>query len=138
MKRNRLAVFPKPKRRKGRGCRMSNLDREAKIRLGYKDPGSFVRLDGSEVLFGEDWTRRKMELWERSGGRCEYEEPWKVWPWGAPPFEKCMREADDPHHVKLRSKQRDDRLSNLMALCRFHHRKTDKRQVWLGRIGATV
>lgn len=138
VKRNAYAAFPKPKVRKGRGCRMSNVDHDAKIRLGYKDINSFVRLDGSEVLYGADWRKRKEELWERSGGRCESEEPWTVWPWGAPALERCTSEADDPHHVRARREQRDDRLSNLQALCRYHHRKLDKRVVRLGRIGVTV
>lgn len=132
MKRNLRSAFPKPKVRKGRGCRMSNIDHDAKIRLGYKDRNSFVRLDGSEVLYGADWRKRKEELWERSHGRCEgVNTEFDI-------HRLCFSEADDPHHVKPRSEQRDDRLSNLRALCRYHHRKLDKRVVRLGRIGVTV
>jgi len=41
---------------------MLNKDAELKEQRGYTNPKSFVRNDGSEVLKGEDWKRRKMEL----------------------------------------------------------------------------
>ena len=109
---------------------MLNKDPIAKELSGYMDPKSFVRNDGSEVLFGEDWTRRKKELWVRCQGRCEYLIPL---PGGG--VERCRRMADDPHHTVPRSKGRDDRLSKLQALCRHHHLKLDRRQVqWTRKV----
>ena len=46
-------------------------DEQTKRERGYKDKRSKVRPDGSEVLYGKDWTKRKLELWERCAGRCE-------------------------------------------------------------------
>jgi hypothetical protein len=116
----RLA-FSKPKLKRGHGCRISNRDEVEKQKRGYTDPRSFVRLDGSEVLHGKDWILRKQALGERSGGRCE----WQV---GV----RCPKRADDPHHIVPRSVRRDDRLSNLMALCRYHHDELDNRKVkWM-------
>ena len=73
--------------------------------------------DGREILFGLDWKHRKQELLVRCGGRCEHLEPD-----GYPPFvRQCKNEARDPDHIVKRSKGRDDRISNLQALCGFHH-----------------
>jgi len=107
--------YAKPVRTKGRGCRVSDRDEEAKRRLGYTNPRSFVRRDGSEVLFGEDWQVRRREAFERSGHWCQ-------WP-------ACGLWADDPDHIVKRSKYRDDRLTNLRALCRYHHRLVDGRRI---------
>lgn len=97
-------------------------DREKTIAQMYLDPASFMRAAGSEVLYGEDWKRRKVELRERCNGKCEYYRD------STGLFEQCQVEAADPHHVIPRSKGRDDRLSNLQALCRFHHDLLDKRK----------
>jgi hypothetical protein len=103
---------------------------ELKLARGYSDPKSFVRDDGSEVLYGKDWKMRvNVELFLRCGGRCEHEQPWKVWPLGGPAMERCTNDAEDPHHRIPRSKGRDDRLENLQALCRYHHNLLDKRKV---------
>jgi hypothetical protein len=113
------------------------VDNEAKKRLGYKHPKSKVRFDGSEVLHGSDWKRRKEELWARCEGRCErivgvsndghYLLPIR-----------CQASADDPHHIVPRSKGRDDRLSNLEALCRRHHEMLDWKKVyWRPKLQAT-
>lgn len=112
-------AFPKPKRTKGRGCRVSDRDEAAKARLGYTNPRSFVRLDGSEVLYGEDWKKRKQEIWERGAGRCER----LICPGGPSdaPMKRCQTEMHDPHHIIKRSKRRDDRTVNLVGLCRMHH-----------------
>lgn len=94
----------------------------------FADPRSYVRRDGSEVLYGDDWKARVAELDDRSGGRCEYnafrdEEM------------RCARQAADPDHIVKRSKHRDDRMSNLQALCVFHHRAKhpEKQPQWTRR-----
>jgi hypothetical protein len=100
------------------GCRASNRDDTLKAQRGYTGK-SYVRLDGSEVLYGADWERRKLELWERAGGQCEQKTSFR---------HRCKSPADDPHHIKQRSKGRDDRIENLLALCRFHHNQLDRRK----------
>ncbi|SRR6266478_4633759 len=99
-------------------------DRQKTIDQQYLNPKSFMRSDGSESLRGEDWDARKAELLRRSDGRCEYL-------YHTPPCEglRCTQDADDPHHVIRRSVRRDDRLENLLALCRFHHDLLDKRKI---------
>jgi hypothetical protein len=95
-----------------------NRDEEAKQRLGYTDPKSYVRLDGSEVLYNADWKKRKEELRERSFGRCERIVEIR----GNSAGEiRCRSEARDPDHVVKRSIRRDDRLTNLEHLCGLHH-----------------
>lgn len=86
----------------------------------FQDPKSYVDWKGREVLKGEDWKKRKRELWERCKGKCEYFH-------GG--IAHCFSEAIDAHHVIPRSKGRDDRLENLQALCRFHHEIIDLRKV---------
>jgi hypothetical protein len=98
----------------------------------FKDSKSYIAKDGRHVLHGADWTSRKRELWERCGGRCE------VWLEiiGIPAF-RCQAEAQDPHHIIARSKQRNDELSNLKAVCRRHHEMLDERQPrWTKRTAA--
>lgn len=104
-------------------------DKEATLAQNYQDYRSFMRSDGSEVLYGEDWKARVEQLRVRSGGRCESQQPWKVWPLSGPGLERCSRDAQDPHHVIRRSVRRDDRLSNLQALCRYHHDLLDERKI---------
>src|SRR5438445_8650144 len=100
------------------------IDRAATAAQHYKDPKSYRTLDGREVLYRKDWEQRKLELWERCGGRCEYRLTWKQ---GRDTVGvRCQREANDPHHLRARSKGRDDRLNNLQALCRHHHRLLEK------------
>jgi HNH endonuclease len=94
---------------------MRQRDEQLKVERGYTDPKSYVRPDGSETLYGEDWKRRVQELRERSGGRCERVTWWGEWL-------RCQSEAADPDHIIKRSKRRDDRMSNLQALCAVHHR----------------
>lgn len=96
---------------------MLNRDAAEKQRRGYTDPKSFVRNDGSERLYGLDWIRRRRELYRRAQGQCEYVN-----------ISRCTMDAADPHHIKPRSKGRDDRLSNLQALCRYHHDLLDRRK----------
>jgi len=90
-------------------------DKEETLKRSFADKRSYVRNDKSEVLYGPDWLARKFDLWQRSNGCCEY-------------FVRCTALAEDAHHVIRRSKGRDDRLSNLQALCRYHHRLIDRRQ----------
>lgn len=94
-------------------------DEQAKQRLGYANKRSKVRPDGTEILYGNDWKQRKAELSARCGGRCE-----QIVDFGTSDGEvavRCRSEAHDPDHIVKRSKKRDDRLSNLQALCRLHH-----------------
>ena len=93
---------------------------ELKRARGYSDPKSIVWADGREVLRGKDWTHRVFELMQRAGNRCQ---------WAESAGGRCPKDADDPHHVKQRSKGRDDRLENLLALCREHHIAIDPRKV---------
>ena len=109
---------------------MALHNNELKRKLGYTDPKSIVRFDGSEMLHGKDWALRKQELWERCGDRCEY--PVAV---AIGEYVRCGALAQDPHHIIRRSVKRDDRLSNLQALCRDHHSLLDKRKVRWSRKG---
>ena len=95
----------------------------------FTDPRSYVRRDGSEVLYRDDWKRRVAELDDRSGGRCEHN------PFPENEDMRCARQAADPDHIVKRSKRRDDRLSNLRALCRYHHnlRHPEKQPQWTKR-----
>jgi len=111
-------------KRKGIGCR--DRDEALKAQRGYTDPSTYVRRDGSEKLVGEDWRRRVEELRERSGGRCEKR---FFLPDSPRVLLRCSREARDPHHRVKRSTRRDDRLSNLEALCAAHHDELDPRKV---------
>jgi 5-methylcytosine-specific restriction endonuclease McrA len=95
-------------------------DVEEKERRGYTDAKTRVRFDGSEVLKGRDWKKRKAELAIRSGGRCE---------WMVAKEVRCRSQAIDPHHIVPRSKGRDDRISNLLFICRLHHILLDHRKV---------
>jgi hypothetical protein len=74
---------------------------------------SYVHADGREVLYKLDWERRKFELWERCGGKCEFIVPATGL--------RCQRNAQHPHHKVKRSVRRDDRMENLIALCHLHH-----------------
>ncbi len=97
-------------------------DEVAKCERGYKDPRSIVRSDGTEKLVGKDWALRKVELRARCEGRCE-----RLLSDGT----RCRNEAADPHHMKARSKGRDDRLANLIALCRGCHNLLDWKRITL-------
>ena len=83
-------------------------DKQATMDKQYLDSRSYLDKLGREVLAGEDWAARKFDLWQRANGKCEY-------------FVRCMAEATESHHVIRRSKGRDDRLLNLLALCHYHH-----------------
>jgi hypothetical protein len=96
-------------------------DPKAKIDRGYRCRDSFVRPDGSEVLFGNDWRRRKQQLFKRAGGQCELCEMYF-----------SDRNEMHPHHLRHRWPDRDDRLENLQALCYWCHREAhaDREPRW--------
>jgi hypothetical protein len=102
---------------------MLNIDIDATGERKFKDPDSRILLDGREILQGEDWLIRKMELWDKCKGQCEFM---------IAPGIRCLRVAADPHHIKPRGSNgvdRDDRLENLRGLCRRHHQLVDRRKV---------
>lgn len=58
------------------------------------------------ILKGMAWAKMKRLVYDRAGRLCEC----------------CrMREAVDAHHIIFRSEHRDDRETNLIALCRSCH-----------------
>ncbi|MGC2695248.1 MAG: hypothetical protein WA738_05595 [Candidatus Angelobacter sp.] len=85
---------------------------------GFQDKRSYTKADGAEVLYGRDWDERRFELLQRSRGTCE----------NVINGVRCRHDCEDPHHMELRSVRRDDRLSNLLAVCRQCHRKLDTQQ----------
>ena len=107
-------------------------DKAETERRGYSGK-SKVYFDGREVLKGEDWKNRKLELWIRGNGRCEriigecvnYD---KGYPYLNGQEVRCSSEMHDPHHIVKRSKKRDDRIENLIGLCRMHHDLLDERK----------
>ena len=110
---------------------LANIDVEATQARHFANKRSRVLLDGREILYGNDWKERDAELWARCEGRCEFIASWRQ---DTPDGEiihqiRCEAVACDPHHIIPRSKKRDDRLSNLQALCRFHHRLVDQRKI---------
>ena len=107
---------------------MPKADRQATEAKRFKDSNSFVFKDGREWLEGADWDARRFELLQRCRGMCEYEWEGASINGNGPLKLRCRRDAEDPHHKILRSIARDDRLSNLMAVCRHHHRVLDLAQ----------
>jgi hypothetical protein len=98
-------------------------DRQATEARHFISPKSYVAKDGREILFREDWLARKLELWARCKGRCEYKYlAGNTWV-------RCNAEAVIPSHVEPRHPHRDDRLENLKAHCFVHDRLTEK-QAW--------
>lgn len=104
---------------------MPKSDQQATEAMRFVEKKSHVTKDGRHVLYKLDWQRRVKELRERCGGQCEYMIPLDNLTVGGVPAVRCSREAADPHHIKLRSRGRDDRLTNLMAVCRHHHQMLD-------------
>jgi hypothetical protein len=105
-----------------------------KERRGYTDPRTRVYFDGRERLAGKDWIKRKHEVWERGRGQCEKIVDGQV---GAN-YVRCRSEMHDPHHIQERSRQRDDRMFNLIGLCRMHHDlEHEKRSVRFGEASRT-
>jgi hypothetical protein len=62
------------------------------------DKASFISLDGHEILYGVDWTRRKEQVLLRDG-----------------------IEGADPHHIHNEPGKRCDCMHNLGSLTRKHH-----------------
>ena len=79
------------------------LDKESFV-SGYPNPGH-------DVLYGDDWKIRRIQLGLRCKGQCERVVR------GA----KCNRPAAEPHHLDNKTGRRCDCLHNLLALCRQHH-----------------
>ncbi len=94
------------------------VDRQATAARKFHDKRSYVAPDGRDVLYGRDWDDRRYELLLRSGGQCER----------IILGSRCWRDAEDPHHVTLRSILRDDRMTNLLAVCRRCHVSLDQEQ----------
>ena len=83
----------------------------------FSDPRSYVACDGRDVLCGKDYDRRKREVLERDGYKCQ----WVVIARANPTT--CAGAANNnPHHRVKRSKGRDDRAANLIAICDIHHK----------------
>jgi hypothetical protein len=97
-------------------------DKESTLARGFKSNRSCVTTDGREILAEDDWAVRKLELWNRAKGRCEN----IIGTAGG--RRACGQPGSDPHHVQARSKGRDDRLANLLLVCRACHRALDRRQ----------
>jgi len=118
---------------------MLKRDPEATAAQHFLDPRSYVAPDGRWVLYGEDWEAQKKAVWERGGGRCEkmVDERinWYAFPKARIEGERCRNEMADPHHKLKRSKKRDDRMENLIGLCRWHHdlAHPEKRPRWTKR-----
>ena len=78
--------------------------------------------EGREILFGADYKARANEVLERDRHRCQW--PYLI-PMGLDGISRqtiCNAVANEhPHHKIKRSKGRDDRASNLMAICDAHH-----------------
>jgi len=91
--------------------------------------------DQREICTGYQWEKRKRELRERAGGICEAfllpEEIFNVHP------VHVLEEIGDAHHLRPRSKGRDDRLENLALICREVHILLDNRKVqWTKKVNA--
>lgn len=106
---------------------MPKADKQLTEQRQFVENRSYVCKDGREVLVGLDWQRRLQQLRNRCGGRCEYRIPNSSLMEGGEDM-RCARPAQDPHHIILRSHGRDDRMSNLMAVCRHHHQILDVAQ----------
>src|SRR5215469_18702692 len=49
----------------------NSRDRDQTLQRGYRDKRSFVSYRGCEYLFGVDAARRRAEVYEHSGGKCQ-------------------------------------------------------------------
>lgn len=102
---------------------MPKADKQLTEQRQFVERKSYVCKDGREVLYGLDWQRRLQQLRNRCAGRCEY-----VFKTAEGDEMRCARAAQDPHHIVLRSHSRDDRMTNLLAVCRHHHQMLDIEQ----------
>jgi 5-methylcytosine-specific restriction endonuclease McrA len=95
-------------------------------------PKSRIRIfpDGREKCTGYQWEKRKKEVRERADGICE-----GIFVDAKHPVHELIQ--GDVHHLIPRSKGRDDRLSNLVYICRDLHMAIDKRKVqWSKKVGS--
>jgi hypothetical protein len=119
-------VCPKRKgRKKAVRVRTKGVDADLTAHLhivgGLTDSRSRVMLDGREILYGLDYTRRLREVQTRSGYKCEAPTySLLLRDAGKPPFRCGAPSCGHPHHIVKRSKGRDDRLENLMDVCSYH------------------
>jgi hypothetical protein len=115
-------VCPKRKgRKKAVRVRTKGIDFEATAARDFtcRHGKSVVLLDGRETLHCTDYTRRVREVEERDGYKCQ----WAVGDFNAELYKRCGAPSNGhPHHIVKRSKGRDDRASNLMAICDYHHK----------------
>jgi hypothetical protein len=79
--------------------------------------------DQREICTGYQWEKRKRELRERAVGFCE---AGQIIPGHESHF---IGSFGDAHHIVKRSKARDDRLQNLLWICRAAHIEIDNRKV---------
>lgn len=132
MKRNALALLPKPKVRKGRGWEKRDwAETEARH---FKDKRSYVGFrvhPGTShccvYLKGVDAREAKLRIYQRDEGKCFRCGEWV-----------CISFADLEHEVGGDSRERcwcDENLRIADGRC---HRIKDGRNVRLGRIGVTV
>lgn len=85
--------------------RGGKVDIEATLARGFSNTGSKVDVNGKEFLVGEDWEKRKQDVFTRDCGRCFF----------------CGDLGNDPDHILKRSEGGDDSFENLRTLCRDHH-----------------
>jgi hypothetical protein len=102
---------------------MLKRDVQATAARRFEDERSFVFKDGREKLVTLDWRYRVGELVRRCGGRCEM-----ATILGKAHAAGCSGLAEEPHHIVPRSKQRDDRMSNLAGLSHACHSSLDRCQ----------
>ena len=71
----------------------------------FKDQRSYVRADGAEFLFGQDWLDRRAQVWRKDRHCCRL----------------CGRQLalfqGECDHIKPRSLGGDDRIENLRFIC---------------------
>lgn len=90
-------------------------DMEATAARKFRNPKSRMMQDGREILYGLDYQLRVREVLERDHYGCQ-------WPCAPHPKPCGAPSTNHPHHIVKRSQLRDDRASNLMAICEEHHR----------------
>ena len=86
--------------------------------------------EGREICKGHQWTKRVKELRKRAGDWCEAGEH----PLMVGHEAHFIGSEGDPHHVVKRSKTRDDRLSNLLWVCRSAHIEIHEKMRQIERI----
>jgi hypothetical protein len=103
------------------------LTAEARASGRFKNPRSKIgiRPDGSELvkLFGEDWDKLRVEVFERDGWKCVdcNKKAWEVY-------------KLDPSHNIPRGHGGSDVLSNVHTRCRDCHNRKDERDLRFGKV----